>query len=71
MQSNFSNTNIQLKDKFLSLDFFMIFLVLILGVISIFAMYSTEQGNYGYYTKRVYQWYKIFGGYRKHRNRKS
>ena len=51
MQNNFYNTNIQFKDKFFSLDFFLIFLVLSLGVISIFAMYSTEQGNYGYYTK--------------------
>jgi len=51
MQSNFSNTNLDFKDKFLSLDFLLIFLVLSLGVISIFVMYSTEQGNFGYYTK--------------------
>ena len=39
------------KDKVLSLDFQLIFLVLILGIISFFAMYSTERGNYDYYTQ--------------------
>ena len=40
-----------LKDKIFSFDFLLFFLILLLGVISIFAMYSTEQGNFGYYTK--------------------
>ena len=39
------------KDKIVSFDFILFFLILLLGVISIFAMYSTEQGNFGYYTK--------------------
>jgi len=39
------------KDKILALDFSLIFLILLLGVISIFAMYSTEQGKFGYYTQ--------------------
>ena len=39
------------KDKIFSVDFILFFLILLLGVISIFAMYSTEQGNFGYYTK--------------------
>ena len=39
------------KDKIFSFDFILFFLILLLGVISIFAMYSTEQGNFGYYTK--------------------
>jgi len=40
-----------LKERFLALDFVLIFLILFLGIISIFAMYSTEQGQFGYYTK--------------------
>ena len=39
------------KDKILALDFSLIFLILLLGVIRIFAMYSTEQGKFGYYTQ--------------------
>ena len=49
---NYSHTgNQSIKDKFFSIDFTLFFLILILGIISIFAMYSTEQGNFGYYTK--------------------
>ena len=43
--------NLSFKDKFISLDFTLIFLVLVLGIISFFAMYSTERGNFDYYTK--------------------
>jgi len=50
MRQNYSNNNLSTKDKILALDFFLIFLVLALGLISIFAMYSTEQGTFGYYT---------------------
>ena len=39
------------RDKFLSLDYILIFLVLLLGAISCIAMYSTEKGNFGYYTE--------------------
>ena len=51
MREQFYRGNQSLKDKVFALDFTLIFLVLILGIISIFAMYSTEQGQYGYYTK--------------------
>ena len=50
INNNFYKGNLSFKDKFFSLDFYLIFLVLILGIISFFAMYSTEQGNFGYYT---------------------
>jgi rod shape determining protein RodA len=43
--------NQSFKDKFFSFDFTLVFAILFLGIISIFAMYSTEQGNFGYYTK--------------------
>jgi len=43
--------NLGFKDKIFALDYILVFLVLLLGIISIFAMYSTEQGNYGYYTQ--------------------
>jgi rod shape determining protein RodA len=43
--------NLGLKDKILSLDYKLIFLVLLLGIISVFAIYSTERGQFNYYTQ--------------------
>ena len=51
LRDHFYKGNTSFKEKLLSLDYFLIFLILALGVISIFAMYSTEQGNFNYYTK--------------------
>ena len=47
----FYKGNLSFKDKILSLDFKLIFLILSLGIISCFAIYSTERGNFGYYTQ--------------------
>jgi len=51
LQNYFDKGNLSLRDKIFSLDYFLIFLVLLLGIISFFAMYSTEQGKFGYYTQ--------------------
>ena len=48
--SFFYRGSLSLRDKIFSLDYQLIFLVLILGIISFFAMYSTERGNFNYYT---------------------
>tara|TARA_Y100000590_G_scaffold87022_1_gene97454 strand:- start:4041 stop:5165 length:1125 start_codon:yes stop_codon:yes gene_type:complete len=49
------------KDKIFALDFILIFFVLLLGIISIFAMYSTEQGKFGYYTQsHLYRFFIFF-----------
>ena len=57
----FQQRNLSIKDKILSLDFKLIFLVLLLGIISFFAMYSTERGNFDYYTKNhVYRFFIFF-----------
>ena len=45
------SSNLNLRDKIFNLDFQLIFLVLILGIISFFTMYSTEMGVFNYYTK--------------------
>ena len=50
-EAYFRNTNKRLMDKILSLDFKLIFLILLLGIISFFTMYSTERGSFGYYTQ--------------------
>ena len=52
MFENYSSQgNQSFKEKFMELDFTLIALIFLLGVISIFAMYSTEQGKFGYYTQ--------------------
>jgi len=56
----FHRGNHSYKDKFLSLDFFLVFLILLLGIISIFVMYSTEQGNFGYYTQSHLYRFSVF-----------
>ncbi len=60
----FQRGNLKFSEKLLSLDFQLIFLILILGIISCFAMYSTERGVFGYYTQshiyRFFFFYIIF-----------
>ena len=57
----FQQKNLSIKDKILSLDFKLIFLILLLGIISFFAMYSTERGNFDYYTKNhIYRFFTFF-----------
>ena len=40
-----------IKDKILSLDYVLIFSILVLGIISMFVMYSTDGGEFLYHTK--------------------
>ena len=60
IRTYFQSGNKSLKDKILSLDFKLIFLILLLGVISFFAMYSTERGNFSYYTQSHIYRFSIF-----------
>ena len=61
MESNyFYKRNLSFKEKILSLDFKLIFLVILLGIISFFAMYSTERGNFAYYTENHLYRFCIF-----------
>lgn len=50
IRKHFHKDNLRFGDKILALDFSLIFFVLLLGIISFFAMYSSEQGKIGYYT---------------------
>ena len=57
----FHKSNLSFKDKIFSLDFQLIFLILLLGIISFFAMYSTERGSFDYYTKNhIYRFCTFF-----------
>jgi len=61
MIGDYYKQNISFKDKVLSLDYALILLILILGIVSIFAMYSTERGNFDYYTKsHIYRFLTFF-----------
>ena len=60
IRQHFHRSNLSLRDKIFALDFLLIFLILLLGVISIFAMYSTEQGKFGYYTQSHLYRFSIF-----------
>ena len=56
----FQRGNPSVRDKILSLDYLLIFLILLLGIISFFAMYSTERGNVDYYTVSHIYRFSIF-----------
>jgi len=56
----FQKRNLSFKDKIFALDYSLIFLVLFLGVISFFAMYSTERGVFNYYTLSHIYRFSIF-----------
>jgi rod shape determining protein RodA len=44
-------TSFSLRDKIFSIDYILVFSILILGIVSMFAMYSTDGGNFNYHTK--------------------
>ena len=57
----FQTSNLSLKDKIFSLDFKLIFLILLLGIVSFFTMYSTERGVFNYYTQsHIYRFTAFF-----------
>ena len=44
-------SSLGLRDKILSIDYILVFSILILGIVSMFAMYSTDGGKFDYHTK--------------------
>ena len=44
-------SSLSLREKIYSIDYVLVFSILILGIISMFAMYSTDRGVYDYHTK--------------------
>ena len=51
VENYFQKRNLSIVDKIFAFDFTLTFLVLLLGVISLFAMYSSEQGVFSYHTQ--------------------
>ena len=58
--SFFYSKNLSIKEKIFNIDFQLFFLIILLGIISIFAMYSTARGNFDYYTKSHLSRFVIF-----------
>jgi len=57
IQSSFS-----IRDKILSLDLILVFSILLLGIISMFAMYSTDGGQFKYHTNsHILRFFVFFG----------
>jgi len=55
-------SSLSLRDKIFSLDYVLILSILILGVISMFAMYSTDGGEFKYHTKsHILRFFVFFG----------
>ena len=50
LQPRSIQSSLALKDKILSIDYVLVFSILILGIISMFAMYSTDGGEFKYHT---------------------
>ena len=50
-QSRSIQSSLSFKDKLNSIDFVLVFSILILGIVSMFAMYSTDGGEFKYHTK--------------------
>ena len=44
-------SHLSIREKFFSLDLILFFSILVLGLISFFAMYSTDGGEFAYHTK--------------------
>ena len=49
-ERNIDRNQLSLAEKIFSLDYILILTVLIIGVISCFAMFVTDRGNFGYHT---------------------
>ena len=60
LKQYFHGSSLRFRDKIFAFDFQLVFLILLLGVISLFAMYSSEQGKFGYYTQSHLYRFSIF-----------
>ena len=60
IKNYFQKRNLSIGDKILAFDFALLFLVLLLGVISLFAMYSSERGTFSYHTQNHLYRFSIF-----------
>ena len=62
LQPRSIQSSLGLRDKILSIDYILVISVLILGIISMFAMYSTDGGEFKYHTSsHILRFFVFFG----------
>ena len=59
-QSRSIQSSLSFKDKLLSVDYVLVLSILILGIVSMFAMYSTDGGEFKYHTESHIVRFSIF-----------
>jgi len=61
VKNYFEKRNLSIVDKVIALDFTLIFLIILLGTISLFVMYSSERGIFSYHTQsHLYRFVTFF-----------
>ena len=62
LQPRSIQSKLGIKDKILSLDYVLVVAILVLGIISMFAMYSTDGGEFKYHTNsHILRFFVFFG----------
>ena len=62
LQPRSIQSSLNIRDKILSLDYVLVISVLLLGIISMFAMYSTDGGEFKYHTNsHILRFFVFFG----------
>ncbi len=62
LQPRSIQSKLGIRDKILSLDYVLVFAILVLGIISMFAMYSTDGGEFKYHTNsHILRFFVFFG----------
>ena len=62
LQPRSIQSSLGIKDKILSLDFVLVISILLRGIISMFAMYSTDGGEFKYHTNsHILRFFVFFG----------
>ena len=60
LSTSLNSTSYSFFDKLKAVDYFLIIIVAIIGSISVFAIYSTESGNFSFYTKNHLTRFLVF-----------
>ncbi len=62
LQQRSIQSSLTFRDKILSIDYVLVFTILILGIVSMFAMYSTDGGEFKYHTNsHILRFFIFFG----------
>ena len=59
-QARSIQSSLSFKDKLFSIDYVLVFFILILGIVSMFAMYSTDGGEFKYHTESHIVRFSVF-----------